>query len=94
MQVERPVKTKIWLLLVGLVLMSLIASGCTALGTQPKGWAGGEVTDGRLFFGSVKGEVIALDASDGSRIWEAPLEAEKSEGGLSLIHISEPTRPY
>jgi len=88
MQVERVVKTRLWLLLVGLVLMSLIVSGCATLGTQPKGWAGGEVTDETLFFGSVKGEVIALDASDGSRVWEAPLEAEKSEGGFGCTPVS------
>ena len=88
MQVERVVKTRLWLLLVGLVLIGLIASGCATLGTQPKGWAGGEVTDGRLFFGSVKGEVIALDASDGSRVWEAALEAEKSEGGFGCTPVS------
>ncbi|UCG10548.1 MAG: PQQ-like beta-propeller repeat protein [Dehalococcoidia bacterium] len=88
MQVERPVKTRLWLLLVGLVLIGLIASGCTTLGTQPKGWAGGEVTDETLFFGSVKGEVIALDASDGSRVWEAPLEAEKSDGGFGCTPVS------
>ncbi len=81
MQFKRPVMP--WRgLLVMLVLMGLTVLGCSPLGTQSRGWSGGTVSDGRLFFGAMGGEVIALDTLDGSRVWEAELEAEKTGGGF------------
>lgn len=58
---------RIWLLVVVLIIAAM-ASGCYSR-YQPKGWSGATVVDGTLFVVSVEGKLIALDTSDGSRLW-------------------------
>ncbi|MFC1951433.1 PQQ-binding-like beta-propeller repeat protein [Chloroflexota bacterium] len=79
---------KILLLLVILVLVGGSAFGCAQLGAQPKGWSGGVITDGTLFFGSMEGQVVALNASDSGRLWDVTLEPTKSTGGFGCAPSS------
>lgn len=64
-----------------LLLGVLVFSSCTAGGSVPRGWSSGTIADGTLFIGSMEGKVVALKASDGSRIWEASLETQGSTTG-------------
>lgn len=90
----RPVWGRILLLLVMLVLAGVTVFGCAPVGSQPKGWSGGTIADGALFFGSMKGEVIALNTSDGSRLWEITLETSKPAGGFGCAPASTTVAIY
>lgn len=71
------------LLLVSFLLVSgLAGAGCTQTGAIPRGWSGAVSADGTLFLGSMDGELVALEASTGARLWEVPLEEAKSSGGF------------
>ena len=75
---------RLLLLLLILVLVGgVITSGCTATGAQPRGWSGGTIADDALFFGSMKGGIVALDKSTGTLLWNPfILEAPKRSGGF------------
>ncbi len=70
---------KALLVLVILLLGGLAISGCVGYGTAPKGWSGGTIANGTLFLGSMQGKLVALNASDGARLWEVTLETTKPE---------------
>jgi len=72
---------KISLLLIIVVVVGLTAFGCVRPGGEPKGWSGGVIADGNLFLGSMEGELVALDAASGARLWVASLEISKPAGG-------------
>ncbi len=59
---------KISLLLAILILFGVGVSGCYGR-QQPKGWSGATVVDGTLFVASIEGKIVALNTSDGSRLW-------------------------
>ena len=80
---------KILLLLVILLVGSVALFGCTGggggcagAGSIPQGWSGVAESDGTLFLGSMKGEVIALNASSGARLWSKVLETTKRATGI------------
>ena len=56
--------------------------GCAGTGTQPNGWSGIYVTDEKVVLGSMKGKIIALNTSDGSRLLEITPETPKASGGF------------
>ena len=82
-------------LLVILVLVGLTVLGCMGIKTAPEGGSGGTIADGTLFlcpalkqaggFGcaapATEGKLVAVNISDGSRLWEAPLETSRPAGG-------------
>ena len=82
-------------LLVILLLVGLTVLGCLGIKTSPEGGSGGTIADGTIFlcpalkqaagFGCtapvVEGKLVAVDISDGSRLWEASLEASTPTGG-------------
>lgn len=68
---------KVLLLLVILLVGGVTVLGCTPMGAQPKGWSGVAIADGTLFLGSMEGKLVALNASDGVRLWEVPLGTSK-----------------
>lgn len=70
----------------GLAGLTLI--GCAAPGAQPRGWSGGVISDGTLFFGSMKGQVVALNTSDGGHLWESTLETTPATGFLGCTPVS------
>jgi len=72
---------KVSLLLSILLLGGLVFSGCRGFGAVPKGWSGGVIADETLFIGSMDGKLVALEISDGSRLWEVPLERQEETGG-------------
>lgn len=75
-------RSKRALLLVMLLLSGgLVLTGCTGLGSIPKGWSGGIIADGTLFIGSMEGQLLALEIPSGRRLWAAPLEAPSEGGG-------------
>ena len=64
----------------------MIVTGCT--GAIARGWAGGVASDGTLFVASMKGKVIAIDAT-GSQLQSigtsVKLVAQAASSGLSCI---------
>jgi len=74
--------SKALLVLVILLLGGLAISGCVGYGTAPKGWSGGTIANGTLFLGSMQGKLVALNASDGARLWEVTLETTKPAAGV------------
>ena len=67
--------------LLAFLLALLSITGCVPGTTVPKGWSGGAIADGTLFIGSVDGKIVSLNASDGRRIWEAPLGTTAAPSG-------------
>ena len=88
MWIKRRVLTRILFLLVILVLAGVTVFGCVPTGARPRGWSGGAIADGALFFGSMDGEVVALNTSDGGRLWESTLETSTSGGGFGCTPVS------
>ena len=78
---------KILPLLVVLILVVSLGGGCVR--QMAKGWSGGAVTDGTLYMGSMDGELLAINATNGTFIWQVPLETEKKGGACS----APPTPP-
>lgn len=69
--------------LVLLAIVVLVAFGCVPGGTSvPRGWSGAAVDGTTLYIGSMDGKIIALNASDGRRLWSAPLETAAPSGGF------------
>ncbi len=77
-------KTRRLLLLLGIFLLVLVITvGCTGRGAPARGWSGGTIAGGSLFFGSMKGGIVALDKSTGTLLWNPfTLEAPKRSGGF------------
>ncbi|MEE8413192.1 MAG: PQQ-binding-like beta-propeller repeat protein, partial [Dehalococcoidales bacterium] len=70
------------LLLLAILILGLVLASCrSGLGAIPRGWSGSVIDNGTLFIGSMDGNVVALDTTDGSLLWSAPLETEKTGGG-------------
>ena len=85
---------KLSMLLLTLVLVGLTAFGCTARGAQPQGWSGVTVAEEAVFFGSMKGKIIALNKSVGSSVWEVILETPKSSGSFGCAPASNSATIY
>ena len=68
------------LLLVMLMAGLLVIAGCAPGGARPRGWSGGTIAGGTLFLGSMEGRLVAVDTSNGSRLWEVPFTARPSGG--------------
>jgi outer membrane protein assembly factor BamB len=71
------------LLLVVLLTLALIFSGCLPGGTRPLGWSGVAVAGDNLYFGSSDGKLVALDAVNGNPDWQTSLAGDSGGGGLS-----------
>ena len=87
---------KVCLLAISL-LLGLIVLGCTGVRNAPGGGSGVTVTNGTLFLcptlsqaggascacaaPSEGGKLVAVNASDGNRLWEVPLGSSTSAGG-------------
>lgn len=81
---------KISLLLLSILLGIIAFSGCrAALGAVARGWSGGVIDSGVLFVGSMEGNLVATNTTDGSLLWAVPLEApESSDGGFGCAQAS------
>jgi len=81
--------------LMTILVVGLTFFGCAGIRASPEGGSGGVVADGTLFLcPSVKqvggvgctaprleGKLVAVNTSDGSRLWEVSLEASRPAGG-------------
>ena len=81
------------LLLVVLFVAVLTFLGCVSLGGAPLGWSGVAIADGALYFGSMKGELVALDLN-GNPLWQASLEDSGSAGGFGCAPASTSAAIY
>jgi len=96
-------------LLVIFVLVGLAVLGCAGIRSAPEGGSGGTIADGTLFlspalkpaggFGcaapSGAGKLVAVNMSDGSRLWEVSLETAKpAGGGFGCAPASTPVAVY
>ncbi len=71
------------LLLVALLTLALIFSGCIPGGTRPLGWSGVAVAGENLYFGSSDGKLVALSTANGNPRWQVSLAGDSGGGGLS-----------
>ena len=76
------IKHKIIIILTTLLAGILVVTGCTS-GATSRGWAGGAVSDGKLFVASMNGKLIAIDSSTGMILGNAVQLTTSSSGGLS-----------
>jgi outer membrane protein assembly factor BamB len=97
------------LLLVSLLLVGLTVLGCVGIRTSPEGGSGGTIADGTIFLCPaikqaggfscsapvVTGKLVALDVSDGGRLWEAELEpSTQASGGFGCAASATPAAIY
>jgi len=61
---------KVLPLLAMLIVVGVALSGCYGR-NPPKGWSGATIADDTLFIASIEGSIVALNTSDGSRLWPA-----------------------
>lgn len=94
MNVRNNMALKVCLALI-LLLVGLTFFGCAGIRSSPEGGSGGVVADGVLFlcptlkqaggFGctspQLEGKLVAVDTSNGNRLWEVSLEASGPSGG-------------
>jgi len=80
-------RKNILLVLVLMLVGVLTVTGCTAAGQQiAQGWAGGVVSGDTLFVGSMEGQLVAMDITDGSfRGDPITLIAQAQSGGLGCV---------
>jgi len=71
------------LLLVLLLTLALVFSGCLSGSTRPLGWSGVAVAGENLYFGSSDGRLVALSTANGNPRWQVSLAGDSGGGGLS-----------
>ena len=92
---NRILLSKALLIMVILLVSGLSVFGCVGRGAIPKGWSGGVVADGTLFLGSMEGKLVAVNISDGSRLWpDVLLETEPTGGGFGCAPASTAVAIY
>ncbi|OGN89982.1 MAG: hypothetical protein A2158_07610 [Chloroflexi bacterium RBG_13_46_14] len=91
----RPVY-KIAFLILTLFAVVIALPGCSATrGAVARGWAGGVVEDGVIYTGSMEGNLVSVNATDGRLIISIPLETqEPSSGFLSCAQGSSAIAIY
>jgi outer membrane protein assembly factor BamB len=81
------------LFLIVLLVAGLAFPGCVGLAGVPLGWSGVAITDGTLFYGSMKGELVALNLN-GALGWTVLLEDSGSVGGFACAPASTSVSIY
>jgi outer membrane protein assembly factor BamB len=90
-----------------LVLVGLSLFGC-GVSSSPQGGSGGVIADNTIFlcpsikatggFGCtppvVEGKLVAVNTADGSRLWEASLQASRAVGGYGCAPSTVPVAIY
>lgn len=59
----------------------LSISGCVPQGSQPKGWSGAVISGNQIYLGSMAGELVAMDATSGARLWIVRVAGPAQSGG-------------
>jgi outer membrane protein assembly factor BamB len=95
LEIKSNIAVKVCLVLI-LLLAGLALFGCTGVRSSPEGGSGVTIADGTLFlcpgikgggggFGcaapQTEGKLVAVDITDGNRLWDAPLEPSRATGG-------------
>ncbi len=75
------------------LVVGLTVFGCAG-GSIPQGWSGVKEADGTLFLASMDGEVLAIDASNGARLWSQKLEKSGQGGGFTCAPTSTSVAIY
>ena len=92
---RKPVFSAIGVLLVLLAVITLLSGCSTARGAVARGWAGGVVADDILFIGSMQGNLVSVNTTDGWLMMTVPLESqEASTGFLSCAQGSSAVAIY
>ncbi|MFC1946586.1 PQQ-binding-like beta-propeller repeat protein [Chloroflexota bacterium] len=91
----RPIYKIIFLVLV-LFAVVITLPGCAATrGAVARGWSGGVTEDGVIYTGSMEGNLVSVNATDGRLILSIPLETqEPSSGFLSCAQGSSAVAIY
>jgi outer membrane protein assembly factor BamB len=71
-----------------ILVVGLTFFGCAGIRASPEGGSGGTIADGTLYIGSMAGKLVAVNTSDGSRLWAEPLKGTGSAGGLGCAPAS------
>jgi outer membrane protein assembly factor BamB len=71
--------SRIAFLLALVITVGLVTVGCVS-GLAPVGWSGGTVSGGFLYVGSQKGQMVAVNLSDDSRVFSEALTPVSSPG--------------
>jgi len=74
--------------LMTILVVGLTFFGCAGIRASPEGGSGGTIADGTLYIGSMAGKLVAVNTSDGSRLWAEPLKGTGSAGGLGCAPAS------
>ncbi len=73
---------KLIVILVVIALFSLFITSCTGSRTTiPKGWSGGTISGDMLVIASMEGKLIAVNMTDGNRLWDVTLETTEPTTG-------------
>lgn len=73
---------KIVLLLLIVLVGTVVLPGCIgSRGALARGWAGGVVENDILYTGSMAGNIVAVNLTDGRLQWSVPLKVPESSGG-------------
>lgn len=79
-------KTQLLLVLLGvLVTMALVFSGCISGQNRPLGWSGVAISGDSLYFGSMDGKLISLEAANGNPIFQEEINDGQSMYGTPQI---------
>jgi outer membrane protein assembly factor BamB len=108
-KIRRNIALKVCLALI-LLLVGLTFFGCAGIRSSPEGSSGGVIADGTLFlcpslkqagggFGcaapQLEGKLVAVNTSDGNRLWEVSLEASRAtSGGYGCAPSAMPVAIY
>ncbi|OBW62602.1 MAG: dehydrogenase [Dehalococcoides mccartyi] len=71
------------ILLLSLIGVLAVLSGCMGTGQKPLGWSGVVVSDNDAIFGSMTGKLIALNKDASTPRYQVPLETTTSGGGCA-----------
>jgi outer membrane protein assembly factor BamB len=95
-------------LLIVLLLVGLLVTGCTGIRGSPEGGTGATVADGTIYlspalaqasgFGcsspATEGKLVAINAETGVQRWEIPLTGAVSSGGFGCSQATTPVAIY
>jgi outer membrane protein assembly factor BamB len=70
-----------WLWVIALLLVGLVFTSCIGTQAVPRGWSGGTIEGNTLYLGTMDGRLVAVDITDGSRLWSTKLAVYATSGG-------------
>lgn len=77
---KKPIVNAVKITLLGILV--LVTFSCAPGATVPRGWSGAALDGTTIYIGSTDGKIMALNAADGRKLWNAPLETAAPSGGF------------